>query len=108
VKVHFGEGLATHTGPEPCVGVREGDGEASAGECTGQPLSREIVMAPGADVVRKTEGNTHEHAIASARTTRLSQTLACADAPCTGTGRSHARPNVADATCGPHREGEEP
>jgi len=70
VQVHFGEGLATHTGPEPCVGVSEGVGEASAGECIGQPLSREIVLVPGADVVRKTEGNTHEHAIASARTTR--------------------------------------
>jgi hypothetical protein len=34
VQVHFGEGLATHTGPEPCVGVRQDAGEASAGECT--------------------------------------------------------------------------
>jgi len=42
VKVHYGEGVATHTGPKPCVGIREGAGEASAGECTGQPLSREI------------------------------------------------------------------
>ena len=70
MQVHFGEGLATHTGPEPCVDVREDGGEASAGEFIGQPLSREIVMVPGAAVVCKTEGNTHEHAIASARTTR--------------------------------------
>ena len=28
-------------GPESCVGIREGCGEASIGECTGQPLSRE-------------------------------------------------------------------
>lgn len=27
VKVHFGEGLATDTGPEPCVGVREDVGD---------------------------------------------------------------------------------
>jgi hypothetical protein len=44
VKVRYGEGLAIHTGPKPCVGSREGAGEASAGEPTGQPLSR---GAPG-------------------------------------------------------------
>ena len=38
------EGVANHLGPEPCVGTREGDGEASAGERKGQPLSR---GAPG-------------------------------------------------------------
>jgi len=41
VQVHYGEGVANHTGPEPCDVTREGDGEASAGECIGQPLSRE-------------------------------------------------------------------
>ena len=41
MKVHCGEGVAIHTGPEPCVGIREDADEASAGECTGQPLSRE-------------------------------------------------------------------
>jgi hypothetical protein len=40
VKVHYGEGVANHIGPEPCAGSREGAGEASVGECTGQPLSR--------------------------------------------------------------------
>jgi hypothetical protein len=39
VQVHYGEGLAIHTGPEPCVGSREGVGEASAGEATGQPCA---------------------------------------------------------------------
>jgi hypothetical protein len=43
-KVRYGEGLAIRIGPEPCVGTREGDGEASAGEHIGQPLSR---GAPG-------------------------------------------------------------
>ena len=42
MQVHCDEGVATHIGPEPCVSVREGRGEASAGEHTGQPLSREI------------------------------------------------------------------
>src|SRR4051812_7018035 len=58
VQVHYGEGVAIHTGPEPCVGAREGDGEASAGERIGQPLSRESLIDPSADVVVITEGNT--------------------------------------------------
>jgi hypothetical protein len=41
VQVRYDEGLAIHIGPEPCVGVREGVGEASVGERTGQPLSCE-------------------------------------------------------------------
>ena len=39
MQVHYGEGIATHTGPKPCVVAREGTGEASAGERIGQPLS---------------------------------------------------------------------
>ena len=31
MQVHYDEGLAIHIGPEPCVGVREDDGEASVG-----------------------------------------------------------------------------
>jgi hypothetical protein len=70
VQVHYGEGLAIHTGPEPCVGTREGVGEASVGEPTGQPLSRESKIVPGAHVVRITEGNMDGRVIASARPTR--------------------------------------
>ena len=43
MQVHYDEGVAIHIGPEPCAGAREGVGEASAGECIGQPLSRERV-----------------------------------------------------------------
>jgi hypothetical protein len=39
VQVHYGEGVAFHTGPEPCVVAREDGSEASAGERIGQPLS---------------------------------------------------------------------
>ena len=42
MKVHYGEGVANHTDPEPCAVIREGGGEASVGDCTGQPLNREI------------------------------------------------------------------
>jgi hypothetical protein len=45
VKVLYGEGVATHTGPEPCVVAREGRGEASAGDRAGWPPSRESVFS---------------------------------------------------------------
>ena len=41
MQVRNDEGVAIHIGPEPCVGIREGAGEASAGERIGQPLSRD-------------------------------------------------------------------
>jgi hypothetical protein len=40
VKVRDDEGVANRIGPEPCAGACEGTGEASVGECIGQPLSR--------------------------------------------------------------------
>src|SRR3954453_7890025 len=66
-KVHYGEGVAIHTGPEPCVGPREGAGEASAEERAGWPLSRERATVPGADGVTVPEGHTSEGASASLR-----------------------------------------
>jgi hypothetical protein len=93
VQVRCDEGIATHIGPEPCVVAREGAGEASAGEYTGQPLSRDRKIVPGADDVTWC-GRQHgwvrnrEHPIGPA----WSETLACVDAPCAGTGRSRGRP----------------
>jgi hypothetical protein len=40
VRVHYGEDLASHAGPAPCAVFQEGQGEASAGERAGWPLSR--------------------------------------------------------------------
>ncbi len=40
MKVHYGEDLARHAGPAPCVVFHEGQGEALAGERAGWPLSR--------------------------------------------------------------------
>jgi len=70
VRVHREEGLASHLGPEPCGGTREGDVEASVGEGIGQPLSRERSSVPGADAFQIAEGNTDGRASASARTAR--------------------------------------
>lgn len=55
MEVHYDEGVASHIGPEPCAGIREGVGEASVGEHTGQPLSRErmISRAPTLSTERK-------------------------------------------------------
>jgi hypothetical protein len=70
VQVHHGEGVANHTGPESCVDIREDVGEALTGEHTGQPLSRESLKVPGADVFVITEGKMDRCASASARPTR--------------------------------------
>jgi hypothetical protein len=70
VQVLCSEGVASRTGPEPCVDAREGMGEASAGDRIGQPLSRERHLIPGADGVIQSEGNTDGRVNASARTSR--------------------------------------
>jgi hypothetical protein len=89
VKVLCSEGVANHTGPEPCVRVREDTGEASVGERIGQPLSRERTLIPGADAVIRAEGNTDGHDRRECpNAPAWSKALACADAPCMGTGRS--------------------
>ena len=46
MQVPCDEGVAIHIGPEPCADVRKGAGEASAGECTGQPSNRERPIIP--------------------------------------------------------------
>ena len=70
MEVRCNEGVAIRIGPEPCVCAREGAGEASAGERIGQPLSRESLKVPDADVVRITEGETEGGDIASLRSVR--------------------------------------
>ena len=94
MKESYGEGVATHTGPESCAVVREGGGEALTGECAGRVLSREI-HAPrqrvlrGADVVEEAEGHTGRVDIARRDgTPRGQRPRARTEAPRTGTGRS--------------------
>ncbi len=103
MRVHYDEGLANHIGPEPCAGIPEGVGEASAGDCIGQPLSRESGIVPGADAVLLAEGNTDGSAIASARAARRArrtwhvQTLLVRELGDLSSGHRVTR--------GPHREG---
>ena len=70
MQVHHDEGVANRIDPESCAVAREGIGEALTGDRTGQPLSRESTLFPGADVVPLTEGNTDGRDIASAQTAR--------------------------------------
>ena len=106
MKVHHGEGVAIRTGPEPCVGTREGVDEASVGEHIGQPLSRENLINLGADVFESPEGNTDGGDSASRRPTRRGPrpwhvwTLFAREPGDLGFGQRRT-------TAGPHREDEE-
>ena len=51
MKESYGEGVATHTGPESCVGQPRGGGEALTGAHAGRVLSREIYELQGADAM---------------------------------------------------------
>ncbi len=49
----YGEGLATHTGPESCGAARERGAEALTGVRAGRVFSRERNFLRGADAVRR-------------------------------------------------------
>ena len=53
MKESYGEGLATHTGPESCGAAREGGVEALTGVRAGRVFSRESTFLRGADAVRR-------------------------------------------------------
>ena len=53
MEVSYGEGLATHTGPESCAVDREVGGEALTGVRAGRVLSREMCKIRGADIVKR-------------------------------------------------------
>ena len=61
MQVLYVEGLASHDGPESCVGLREEVGEALTGEHAGRVLSREMLKVQDADAVEKS-GRQHETA----------------------------------------------
>jgi hypothetical protein len=94
VQVRYGEGIANHIDPEPCGVIREGGGEASAGERIGQPLSPENHVIPDADAVNFVEGN-----ISGASSRALRESGVVEDP---GMCRSSLRGNreVSSSTCG--------
>ena len=107
MQVHYDEGVAIHTGSEPCAVAREGGGEASVGVRIGQPLSRERTAVPGADAVLMAEGDMGGRVSASARSTRRGRRpwhvrmLPVREPGDLASGRRYL-------AAGPHREGEEP
>ena len=88
MKVRYDEGVAIHIDPESCAGSREAAREVLTGEHAGQPLSREILDIPGAEALLLC-GRQYERMRYRKCPFDLarSQTLACMDASCTGTGR---------------------
>jgi hypothetical protein len=53
MKESYGEGLATHAGPESCGATREDGDEALTGVHAGRVFSRESKSLRGADAVRR-------------------------------------------------------
>ena len=51
MKESYGEGLATHTGPESCEAARKGGDEALTGERAGRVFSRESESLRDADAL---------------------------------------------------------
>lgn len=52
MKVSYGEGLASHTGPKSCVVVCKDEGEALTGVRTGPVSSREVNAPPRGGLLR--------------------------------------------------------
>ena len=90
MKESYGEGRASHIGPESCAFVRKNKGEALTGERAGRVWSREDPRVQGADAVLRVKGNTVR--IDNARvalTLRGQRPRARTEALYTGAGRSH-------------------
>ena len=108
MEVHYDEGVATHIDPEPCVSGRKGRDEASVGECIGQPLSRDSVFIPGADAVKRAEGNTIGCVNASAQLTRRGRRPWHVQKLLEREPGGPASDQQGSSHVGPHRKGEEP
>jgi hypothetical protein len=103
MKELYGEGLATHTDPESCVGSREGTGEALTGAHAGRAIEPRKHQVLGADAVtvsgRQYDLEQHcEHEIDLARSENSvggrSDGVACVESPCARTGRSLVLPSL--------------
>jgi hypothetical protein len=94
------EGVATHSGPEPCVGVREGAGEASVGVRAGWAIEPRNQRFVGADAVvvggRQHRWPRYREWPADPRGRR---TCACTESPRARTGRSRGRPSPPVLPC---------
>src|SRR3954452_1972395 len=86
------EDLANHGGPESCVGVREGVGEALTGVRVGGAIEPRNQSVRGADAVQLGGRRDRRSRYASGRgTLRGLRTLACPQSPCARPGRPDER-----------------
>ena len=89
MKESYGEGLATHTGPESCGVARKGGVEALTGVRAGRVLSRESNFLRDADAVGES-GRPHlEH-----RYREVLRSPARSETPCTYGNTSHGNREV--------------
>ena len=94
MKKPYIEGLATHDGPESCVGGRETAGEALTGGNIGRVLSRENLNCGAPTPSPWVEGNTEPSEKASSEPAlRGLRPRTCVESPCARTGRPMDRPS---------------
>ena len=89
MKESYGEGVATHTGPESCAVARKDEGEALTGVRAGRVFSRERTFLRGADAVRRS-GRPHP----SYRYRERRRDPARSETPCTYGNTSHENREV--------------
>ena len=94
----YGEGVASYTGPESCVSVRKGRGEALTGVHAGWVLSRENLFDFGVPTLfLYAEGHTGHVARRDVhRTPRGQRPHARMETPHAEAGRSRVRPRTDD------------
>ncbi len=109
MRVHHDEGVAIHIGPAPCAGVREGVGEASAGDRAGQATEPRKRASPGRR--RRSAGGRQYRRARDARVPVRAGVVEdpgmCETLLARELGDLRTDPGGA-AVAGPHREGEEP
>jgi len=89
MKKSYGEGSATHTGPESCGAARKGSDEALTGECMGRVFSRVRILLRDADAVRRS-GRPHPvH-----RYREVPQSPARSETPCTYRSTSYGNREI--------------
>ena len=98
MKESYGEGLATHTGPESCGAAREGGDEAWTGERAGRVFSRVRTLLRDADAVGESGRPHRVH-----RYREVLENSARSETPCTyvdtsrGNREIPSSPRAADA-----------